>query len=87
MTPDVIATGRKFRYQFAAGGKLILFKHILLLSILENNRVTVIENRQKFFQSQLQLSTFEYVQLQLEQNRAINYNFVNYFYNFSKPDH
>ena len=37
-----------------------------------NNRVIVIENRQKNFQ------------LQLQQNRVINYNFVNYNYNFSK---
>ena len=33
---------------------------------------------------QLQLLTFENFQLQLQQNRAINYNFVNYNYNFSK---
>ena len=52
---------------------MILVNHILLSSILENNRVTVIENRQKLFQ------------LQLQQNRVINYNFVNYNYNFSKP--
>ena len=53
-----------------------------------NNRVIVIENRQKNFQLQLQLSTFENVQLQLRllQNRVINYNFVNYDYNFSNPD-
>ena len=50
-----------------------------------NNRVIVIENRQKFFHLQLQLSTFENAQLQLQQNRVINYNFVNYNYNFSKP--
>ena len=48
-----------------------------------NNRVIVIENGQKNFQ--LQLSTFENVQLQLQQNRVINYNLVNYNYNFSKP--
>ena len=52
---------------------------------LVNNRVTVIENRQKSFQLQLQLSTFENSQLQLQQNRVINYNFVNYNYNFFKP--
>ena len=60
----------------------MLLKHILLLSILVNNRVIVIENGQKNFQ--LQLSTFENSQLQLQQNRVINYNFVNYNYNFSK---
>ena len=38
-----------------------------------NNRKIVIENQQKNFQ------------LQLQQNRVINYNFVNYNYNFSKP--
>ena len=53
---------------------LTLFKHILLSSILVNNRVIVIENWQKNFQ------------LQLQQNCVINYNFVNYNYNFSKPD-
>ena len=79
----MIATGRKYRY--ATGGKLILFEHILLSSISVNNRVIVIENRQKIFQLQLQLSTFENFQLQLQQNREINYNFVNYNYNFSKP--
>ena len=83
MRSFVIATGRKFGHQFANGGKLILFKYILLLSILVNNRVIVIENRQKIFQ--LQLSTFENSQLQLQQNRVINYNFVSYKYNFSKP--
>ena len=59
----------------------------LLSSILVNNRVIVIENRQKIFQLQLQLSTFEnfQLQLQLQQNRVINYNFVNYNNNFSKP--
>ena len=60
------------RYRFATGEKLILFKHILLSSTLVNNRVIVIENKHKNFQ------------LQLQQNRVINYNFVNY--NFSKPD-
>ena len=84
MTSDVIATGRKYQYRFASEGKLI-FKHILLSSILVNNRVNVIENRQKNFQLQLQLSTFENVQLQFQQNWVINYNFVNYNYNFSKP--
>ena len=48
-----------------------------------NNRVIVIENRQKIFK--LQLSTFENVPLQLQKNRVINYNFVNYNSNFSKP--
>ena len=61
----MIANGRKFRYQFAIGGKLILFKHILLLSILVNNRVIVIENMQKNFQLQLQLSTL----------KILNYNY------------
>ena len=76
---DVIATGWKYRYRFATGGKLILFKHILLSSILVNNRVIVIENGQKIFQLQLQSSTFENFLL------PYNYNFVNYNYNFSKP--
>ena len=53
-----------------------MVKHILLSFMLVNNRVHVIENRQKFFQ----------LQLQLQQNRVINYDFVNYNYNFSKPD-
>ena len=75
MTPDVIATGKKYRFRFATGGKLVLFKHILLSPILVNNKVIVIETRQKSFQ------------LQLQQNRVINYNFVKYNYNFSKPDH
>ena len=69
---------------------MILYKYILLTSIIVNSRVIVIENRQKNFQLQLKLSTFENFQLrlqiQLQQNRAINYNFVNYNYNFSKPD-
>ena len=82
----MIATSKKYRYRFVTGGKLISFKHILLSSILGNNRVIVIENRQKIFQLQLQLLTFENFQLQLQQNRIINYNFVNYGYNFSKPD-
>ena len=64
MTSDVIATGRKHRYRFATRGKLILFIRIMLSSILENNRVIVIENRQKIFQ--LQLSSFENFQLQLQ---------------------
>ena len=69
-----------------------MFKHIVLSSILVNNRVIVIENRQKNFQLQLQLQLFTFknfqlqLQLQLQQNRVINYNFVNYNYNFSKPD-
>ena len=81
----MIATDRKFRYRFATGWKLILFKLILLSSILVNNRVIVIENGQKKFQLELQLSTFENSQLQLhlQQNRVINYKFVSY--NFSKP--
>ena len=66
MTSDFIATGRKHRYRFATGGKLTLFKHILLSSILMNTRVTAIENRQKNFQLQLQLSTFENLQLLLQ---------------------
>ena len=86
MTSGVIVTGRKYRYRFANGGKLILFKHILLSCILVNNGVIVIENGQKFFHLQLQLSTSENLQLQLEQNRVINYNFIYYNYNFSKPD-
>ena len=45
VTSDVIATGRKYWYRFATGGKLILFKHILLSSILANNRAIVIENK------------------------------------------
>ena len=86
MTSDVIATGRKYRYRFATEEKLILFKHILLSSILVNNRVIVIENRQKNFQLQSQLSTFEnfQLQLQLQQTRVINFNFVNYNYSVSK---
>ena len=57
-----------------------MFKRILLLSILVINRVIVIANWQKIFQLhlQLQLATFENSQLQLQQNRVINYNFVNY---------
>ena len=70
MTSDVIATGRK--YQFATVGKLISFKHILSY-ILVNNKVIVIENKPKNFQ------------LQVQQNRVINYTFVNYNYNYSKP--
>ena len=54
--------------------------------MLVNNRVIVIENGQKNFQLQLQLLSFENSQLQLQQNRVINYNFVNYNYNFFKPD-
>ena len=83
----MIATIRKYRYRFATGGKLKLFKHILLSSVLVNNRIIVIENKQKNFQLQLQLqlSTFENFQLQLQQNCVINYNFVSYNYNFSKP--
>ena len=68
---DVIAIGKKNRYRFATGGKLILFKHNLLSSILVIKRVIVIENKQKFFQLQLQLSTFENFQLQLQQNHVI----------------
>ena len=85
MKSDLIASGSKYWYRFATGGKLILFKHILLSSILDNNQVIVTENRQKNFQLQLQLSTFEIFQSQLQQNHVINYNFVNYNYNFSKP--
>ena len=79
----MIANDRKFRYRFATARKLILFKHILLSSILVNSRVIVIENGQKNFQ--LQLLTFKNSQLQLQQNRVISYIFVNYNYNFSKP--
>ena len=85
MTSDVIATDRIYRYRFATRGKLILLKHILLSTLLVNNRVIVIENRRTFYQLQLQLSTFENFQLQLQQNRVINYNFVHYHYDFSKP--
>ena len=74
MTSDVIATGRKIPY--ASGGKLTLFRHVLLSSLSVNNRVVVIENWQKIFQLHLQLSTFE--NFQLQQNYVINYNFVNY---------
>ena len=56
---------------------MILFKHILLSSTLMNNRVIVIENCLKIFQLQLQLSTLGNSQLQLQQNRVINNNFVN----------
>ena len=66
MTSDVIATNTKYRYRFATGEKLLLLKHILLSSILVSNRVIIRENRQKNFQLQLQLSTFENVQLQLQ---------------------
>ena len=88
MMSDVIATGRKYRYRFTNGGKLVLFKHILLSSILVDKRVIVIENGQKIFrlQLQLQLSTFENSQFQLQRNRVINYSFVNYNYDFSKLD-
>ena len=61
-----------------------MFKHILLSTILVNNRLIVIEHWQKNFH--LQLSAFENSRLQLQQNRVINYNFVNHNYNFSKPD-
>ena len=79
---DVITTDRKYRYRFATGGKLILFKHILLSrSILLNNRVItviVVEIKQKIFELRLQLLTFENFHLQLHQNCVINCNFVNY---------
>ena len=71
-----------YQHRFRNDGRLILFKHILFSSIVVNNRVTVIENKQKIFQLQLQLSTFKNFQLQLQQNCVINYNFVNYNYNF-----
>ena len=45
---------------------MILFKHISVLSILMNNRVIVIENRQNIFQLHLQLLTFDNSQLQLQ---------------------
>ena len=57
---DVIATVTKYRYRFATGGKLILFKRILSSSILMNNRVILIENTQQIFQ------------LQFQQNRVFN---------------
>ena len=60
MTPDVIATGRKYRYRFATAAKLILFKHILSSTVM-NNRVFVIESGHKTFQLQLQILTFENV--------------------------
>ena len=53
VTSNVIATGRKCRYRIATREKLILFKHILLSSILLNNRVIVFENKRKDFQLQL----------------------------------
>ena len=86
VTSDVIATARKYLDLFATKEKLILFEHILS-SMSVNNSVIVIENRQKFFELRLQsnISTFENVQLQLQQHRVINHNFVNYNYNFSKP--
>ena len=87
MTSDVIVSGRKYRYRFVTKGKLILFKHILLSSIVVNNRVIVIEYKQKIFQLQLLFFGNFQLKLQLEQNRVINYNFVNYNYNFSKPDY
>ena len=51
-----------------------MFKQFLLSSILVNIRVILIENGQKNFQLQLQLSNFEnsQLQLQLQQNRVIN---------------
>ena len=55
MTSDVIATSGKYPYRFATGAKLMLFKRILLSSILVNNIVIVIENRQKMLQLLLQL--------------------------------
>ena len=61
-----------------------MFKHTLLSSISVHNRVIAMENRQKIFQLQLQLSTFEKLLLQLQQNRVTNYNFFNYNYNFFK---
>ena len=61
----------------------MLFKHIMFSSMLVNNRVIIIKNRQKIFQ--LHLPSFENFQLQLQQNRVVNYNFVNYNYSFSKP--
>ena len=87
MTSGVLATGIElqiYRYRFTNERKLILLKHILFSSILVNDSVIVIENGRKNFQ--LQVSTFEIFRLQLQQNRLINYNFVNYNYNFSKPE-
>ena len=60
MTSDVIATGRKFWYQFAIGEKLILFNTFCFLSELVSNRVIVIENRQNIFQLQLQLQLWSF---------------------------
>ena len=62
-----------------------MFKHILFSSILVNNIVIVTENEQKIFQLQLQLLNFEIFQLQLHQNCVIDFNFVNFNYNFSRP--
>ena len=67
----MIATDKKFRYRFATGEKFIFFKLILLSSILMNNRVIVTENRQKIFQLQLQLSTFENSQLQYNYSKIV----------------
>ena len=66
----------------------VYYQFLVASSRTTNNKIIVIENRQKIFQLQLQLSTFENFQLQLRllQNRVINYNFVNCIYNFSKPD-
>ena len=44
---------------FTVLNNALLFLNILLSSILVNNRVIVIENRQKIFQLQLHFSTFE----------------------------
>ena len=71
----MLATGidlQIYQYRFRNGGRLILFKHILFSSIVVNNRVTVIENKQKIFQLQLQLSTFENFELQLQQIQKLH---------------
>ena len=84
VTSDVIATGRKYRYRFATGAKLILFKHILS-SILVNNRVIVIENRQKNFSITIFIDFWKCsitIIITIQQNRVINYNSVNHNYNF-----
>ena len=60
---------------------VVVLTHFVIILVI--NRVIVIENRQKIFQLQLQLLTFEksQLQLQLQQSRVINYSFViNYKY-------
>ena len=55
--------------------------------MLVNNREIVIKDRLKIFRLQLQLSTFENFQLQLQQNLVIDYKFVSYNNSFSNSDH